>query len=306
VMTALLDTLDVTIDSLLRPVSVDWGKVQFHYRKRKSLPKMTDSQIEAFVREEAERYIEIENILEITPKTEFRDICAVCSISSTEEARMAANKVRSAYHLGEEPITCLTEFLEQAGVKLIGLEVDSKFDGVNFVCGAHSFIVYNSSNKNVERTRFTIAHEVGHLLLNMPESVSEREEEKLCNSFASELLLPQGRLRNILGNKREGISLNELQRIQQIYGISIDAIIYAACEVGIITQEKHRQFMIVKNANPVIKDAVEKSLYPVSESEERFEALVYQALSNHIISASKAAALLDMTIEELNQEMNVI
>lgn len=306
VMTALLDALNVTIDALLRPRPINWNGVEFHYRKRKSLSIMMDRQIEASVRERAERYMEIENILEITPKTDFRDICSNMSIMSSSDARQAATIVRNKYCLGEEPITSLHNFLEQAGVKLIGLRVDGKFDGVNFICGPHSFIVYNSTQESVERTRFTIAHEVGHLLLNFPDEITEKDEEKLCNSFASELLLPQNRLRSILGNRREGISLHELQRIQQIYGLSIDAILYAACEIGIITREKYKQFMVVKNVNPVIKKAVMDSLYPATEPNERFEALVYQALTNSVISISKAAGLLDLSVEVLNKKLNII
>lgn len=302
IMTSLVDALHVSVDALFTEPKVNWGLVNFTYRKRKSLTERTDSQIEESVKEYAERYMEIENILEIVPDASFRDGFQNTEVRTIEDARSVANNVRNKYQFGEAPIVSLHDFLEEVGVKLIGVDIDSKFDGTNFICDRHSFIIYNSANNNAERTRFTIAHELGHLLMNIPDDVNEDEVEKLCNSFASELLLPQSKLRTILGDKREGISLVELKRIRQLYGMSIEAILYAACEIGIITKDRHKRFLIVVNKNPNIKEEIRKSVYDKEQDNDRFTSLVYRALSNNVISVSKASMLLGKSIEELTNE----
>jgi len=306
VMTALTDALSVSIDALFRETEVQWENICFSYRKRKSITDKKADQITAQVRDYAERYMEIENILAITPDASFRDKYLEKEVHTTEDARMVADAVRRDYNLGESPIASLHEFLEGLGVKVIGLDVNTKFDGVNFVCNEHSFIIYNSRNESAERTRFTIAHELGHLLLEILDEVDEDNAEKLCHSFASELLLPQKKLIAILGNKRDRISLVELKRIRQLYGISIEAILYAACEIGIITKERHSQFRKIINSNVKIKDEVAQTVYPPEPDNQRFTSLVYRALSNNVISESKAAVFLDKPIEEVINDQNII
>jgi len=306
VMTALTDALSVSIDALFREPEVQWENVCFSYRKRKSISGKTDDQITAQVKDYAERYMEIENILAITPDASFRDKYVSKEVRTTDDARQIADAVREDYHLSDSPIAFLQEFLEGGGVKVIGLKADEKFDGVNFICDNHSFIVYNSSYANVERTRFTIAHELGHLLLNIPDEIDDNGEEKLCHSFASELLLPQKKLTAILGNKRDRISLIELKRLRQLYGLSIEAILYAACEIGVITHDLHTRIRIAINKNASIKKEVADTVYPSEPENQRFTSLVYRALTNGVITASKAAVLLDKSIEEVSNDQNII
>lgn len=72
-------------------------------------------------------------------------------------------------------------------------------DGWCLQIGEHSIIRINSDAADV-RQRFTLAHELGHLVLGIPTVVGEaiidvqissNEEEKMVDSFAAQLLLPQ-------------------------------------------------------------------------------------------------------------------
>lgn len=306
VMTALLDALDVRIDTLFRPQQIEWTNIEFHYRKRKTMTQMLGNKIDELVRDFAERYMEIESILEIPQDTKLQGICSNKEVRTCEDARAMAQSIRLEFGLGESPIANMHDFLESAGIKLIGIDVDAKFDGVHFSCGSHNFIAYNSSKENADRTRFTIAHEVGHLFLNIPDEINDDMEEKLCHSFASELLLPSKRLYTMLGFKRDGISLMELKRIQQLYGISVDAVVYACVELGIMPETRKVQYHKWKNAHPEFKEEIERSSFLAEPDNERFESLVFRALSNDVITSSKAAELLEITIDELNKKIRVI
>ena len=305
VMTALLDALDVHIDTLFRQPRIEWANVEFHYRKRKTITQQISKQIDEMVRDYAERYMEIETILEMEQDTTLQTLCEEVEVRTCEDARLVAQNIRKAFNVGESPIVSMRDFLESAGIKLIGIDVNDKFDGVHFTCGAYAFIAYNSSKGNADRTRFTIAHEVGHLFLNIPDDIDDDMEEKLCHSFASEMLLPTHRLRTILGAKREGVSLKELKRIQQLYGISVDAIVYACAELGIIPESRKKQYHIWKNLRPENKEYVEQSVFPTEKDNERFESLVFKALSNDIITPSKATDLLGVSIDTLNKQIQV-
>ena len=65
------------------------------------------------------------------------------------------------------------------------------------------------------------------------------------------------------------------------------------------------QIRIVQNALPTFKEAVEQSLYPM-ELTFRFERLVYRVLASEVISYSKAAALLDKSVNEVRDTLNLM
>ena len=56
---------------------------------------------------------------------------------------------------------------------------------------------------------------------------------------------------------------------------------------------------------PAFKAALEQSLYPM-EHTCRFERLVYRALASEVISYSKAAALLDKSVNEVRDTLNLM
>lgn len=96
-------------------------------------------------------------------------------------------------------------------VKHLGIELrfsPLNCDGWCLQVGDRALIRINSESAEVRR-RFTLAHELGHLILGFPtvvgESVSEyqraiSEEEKLVNSVAAKILLPQ---RKVLDSIKE-------------------------------------------------------------------------------------------------------
>ena len=61
-----------------------------------------------------------------------------------------------------------------------------------------------------------------------------------------------------IGLNRRDISLQELQDIQEQFGISIDALMYKAKELNIITESRYKTFRIKKSQAPQFKEAVEE------------------------------------------------
>ncbi len=158
-------------------------------------------------------------------------------------------------------------------------------------------IVVNK-NFNVERKRFTLLHELGHLLLELPEC-DVKFEENICNRFASEFLFPKVSVLREFGEKREAISLIELIEVQKKYGISIRAIIYRLKDVSIFSDTRVAEFYKKLNYNPSLKREVDKERFQTPEESHRYEQLVYRALSQELISSSKASSLLNVNINEV-------
>ncbi len=119
------------------------------------------------------------------------------------------------------------------------------------------------------------------------------------------MLIPSRQFIKLIGASRREISLQELIPIQKQFGISIDALMYKAMELNIITNNRYKGYCIKKNQYPELKAQVIESRFP-KESSDRFIALVFRAISDDIISISKAASLLGISIQEVRSTLNYI
>ena len=111
--------------------------------------------------------------------------------------------IRSFYDLGFEPINNMINFLENIGIVVATFHhVEDKFDGMSqapIINGEkYKITIYNLENTTFARIQFTLAHELGHWLLNHINSDEEtlkstdyKDNEKEANEFAACLLLPK-------------------------------------------------------------------------------------------------------------------
>ena len=98
--------------------------------------------------------------------------------------------------------------------------------------------------------------------------------------------------------------LEGVETVTGKYGISVDAILVKAKQIGIISEASHRSLCIELNRNPELKQRVQASVYHKEES-SRFERLVYKALSDNLITVSKAADLLDCSVDQVNAQLTL-
>merc|ERR1711969_179511 len=90
------------------------------------------------------------------------------------------------------PIRSMTELLEAAGVFVVvdGF-LDDEIDAVTLRASEyHPHLVYVNAARPPDRMRMTLAHELGHLVMDAMTLVSPAEAERRANSFAAEFLAP--------------------------------------------------------------------------------------------------------------------
>ena len=291
--------LGTKLDYFFRPFTVAIDTKKFEFRKSASMGVKKVESIKYMVCAEIEKYLEIEGIL--GNMTTFTLDYSNILVEGEDEAKLLARRLREDLNIGSDAIVSAVELLESCGVKIIEIDHDDKFSGTCNTAGTIPVIVINR-NMTSERKRITIFHELGHLLMHCAEGV---DEEKMCNIFANEILIPSDKFKSLLGASRHDISLVELQAIQREYGISVDALMAKAAQLNIITNNRYTSYYKKKNALPAFKEAVEASHYPM-EHTNRFERLVYRALASEVISTSKAAALLDISVNEVRNNLNLM
>lgn len=294
-----LSTLfNVRPDFFFRTTQVKIGEVE--YRKLKISAK-EENKIKEQTKDYLSRYLEIEEILGI--KTEFvnplKDYPKVSAYSHVNEA---ANFLRKKWKLGTNAISNIAELLEDQHIKILKIHAKDEFSGLQtYANGTTPVIAYNENQiHKKDRIRFTLIHELAHLLLKFDE-LPHKQIENLCHQFAGAVLLPELILKQELGEFRKRLSIDELGNVKKQYGISMQAIVMRANVCGIVNNNYKRQFFNMMNENNWRID--EPVDYEGNEESGRFDQLIFRALSEELISISKAAALKNMTLAEFKKQM---
>ena len=213
-----------------------------------------------------------------------------------------AEAVRAAWNLGGNPIPDMTELLEERGIKVLKLDFPLSVDGL--ICnvrrpnGEGVPVVVCTANKSIERQRFTLAHELGHMLLKIPAGV---KEEKACHRFASAFLAPREELFDEVGQRRHAFGYAELIEIKQMFGVSAAALVVRLRDLGIIKEATLRA--IFRGIGRTWRKD-EPSPLERDEPTRRFQRLCFRALAEEAISVSKAAELLCIPVSEIERIMS--
>ena len=152
----------------------------------------------------------------------------------------------------DEPIKNIFSILETAGIIIYEINDDEKFDGVSFITDKGNPIIIVNKNFSNDRKRFTIAHELGHILMhnenNFPIS-SYRDKEKEANQFASEFLMPENYIKNSLRN----LKLSEVGNLKSYWLTSMSSIIRRAKDLKCIDDNRYKYFLIEMSRNGFTK-----------------------------------------------------
>lgn len=290
VLIALANALEVSVEYFFRTVEVEIGKVDF--RKHSAFGKKKQEIIKEKVREYLERYIQIEDILDL--KEPFVNLIANETLENYDDIENIVTKLRSEWKLGIDPIFNVVEMLELKNIKVLLLEGDKKFNGL---CGKanddarHPFIVLNTNKELADdRRRFTAMHELGHMLL--PEHTLD--EEKVSDRFAGAFLFPKDSVIKEFGEIRSKISIKELEHIKLKYGLSIASIMFRLHQLNIINDAMFKRFWI-RNRSGKFDEHIKLER---DEKVSRFKNLLAHAYSEKLISLSKLAELSGLSVDE--------
>ena len=311
ILVTLAEALNTNVDNLTRQFTIRIDK-DFSFRKKSKLGKKRIDVVKMKVQQGIEKYVEIERITGDEPKFDafFNNIV----VKKAEDARLVANELRKKWNLGDGPISQPIVVLEEHGVKVIEVEEDPElFDGTSTIVEGLPVVVLNKCESfspeskhtfSPERRNLTLFHELGHQIMNIPDDVSDKEKENLCNVFANEMLIPSKTFLNIFGNKRQAITIVELKDVQLNYGISARALMMKAHQLGVINKSRYVGFCIKMNdpANERLRKTLDGSSMPC-EHTSRYERLVFRALSSETITTSKAAEMLDISVSELRDKL---
>lgn len=290
-------SLDVGLDFFLRPTEI--GAIEPVYRKQKALKKKEEYQIIEEIRDWLERYLEAEKLCPVGGEASFDYPPAFPrKVQSFDEVEAAAIALRKAWDIGLDPMEDLTGHLEDKGIKIGRLDAPDAFDACAFIAEANGGVPVIVTRKGLpgDRQRFNLAHELGHIMLEVEENAEERfSEERACHRFAGAFIAPRPTLLDDIGEHRQHFSVNELHLLKHKYGLSMQALIYRANDLDVISDSyKKSLFDRFDERNWKVVEPGE-SVEP--ETPTRFRLLVLQAVAEEIISPRRATQLYKEPLE---------
>lgn len=260
-------------------------------------------------------------------------------LSPVRQGEEAAALERIRLALGDAPIDDLSALLGRQGVLVWGRlsEADPPLDGLSFFDGAGRPMIFHFSRSDrvalaSYRWRFTIAHELGHLLFDFPSyernAVADVEvvtaggavPEQRANAFAAALLMPREGLRSELEQLGwkfgQPINPHWLLHLQLMFRVSYTALGFRLVNLGWLGPDSWEQLSRVQ---PQVAAAV-LGLDPYSALPQfqasssgwvvpaQLTSLALRAFQNQQVSLEVLAEFMDMDVADarrLTRELQI-
>jgi Zn-dependent peptidase ImmA (M78 family) len=304
VLIALSHVLGVSLDYLAGDQEMVLEGVEF--RKKQITRKKEQAQIQAQALHLIECYLMVEEVLSLPSAEWDKPREAPYPVREIGDADSAAQYLREHWNLGIDPIPNLVELLEERGIKVLVVDSEENIDGLAATVrrsrGEPVPIIVIRRGVHGERQRFNLAHELGHMLMDV--QGDEKFRERAAHRFAGAFLMPAEAMWSNVGRHRSSVGWSELFALKQLFGASVQAITYRCKDLGIfpppLCQRLFREFSRLG-----FRSAPNYEPEHLSEEKPgRFDRLCYRALAEGAISEPKTAELLNITVRELNRRMD--
>ena len=303
VLMVLAKELAVSIDFLMSNQVEALAGVEF--RAHSGTSAGDRARAEAAVIDQVERFLSIDDILGLSSERNQLPE-SVENVSSFDEVERLACELRDEWNLGNDPIPSMVGLLEDKGVKVIGVDIPPKVSGltgsVKRAGGLSDVpVIVVSRGYNIERRRFTLAHELAHCVIKS--TADGLKHEKAMDRFAAAFLIPAEQLRAEVEGARDTVPpYKELVRLKHTYGVAAAAMIMRLRDIGVLSDATVAYVFQTygrtwRTAEPEPIDG--KGLFAHAELPMRFERLVYWALADRLISSPRAAELLQRAVSDV-------
>jgi Zn-dependent peptidase ImmA (M78 family) len=272
-----------------------------NHREHAKLPEREEKLVIADIREQLERWLELEEVLPAPWSIQFSLPKLPKLINSFDEIEEVATKLRQHWNLGLNPVTDLIDTIESKGIKVLITQYDGHkhFNGLSARLNKAPVIVVGKTWTG-DRQRFTLCHELGHLVLHgRLDELLKDKEEKACDRFAGAFLVPGESVKMTLGERRTRLEPQELYLLKHEWGLSMMAWSFRAKDMNVLPDSGYKELWRKYMRHWKAKEKEPGDPYP-AEQTRLFKQLVYRALAEDQLSESKAAELLGMSVTEFH------
>lgn len=147
-----------------------------------------------------------------------------------------AGLVRAHWKISSGPLRNLTLFVEKAGVMVVHSRLaGAAISGVTFSAAGMPPLIVLNVDQPADRLRFTLAHELAHLVMHRFPSPNMEQE---AHAFAIALLLPAADVKPYFAGRR--IDLPLLASLKPEWRVSMAALLMRAHKLGYLTAHQNQ------------------------------------------------------------------
>jgi Zn-dependent peptidase ImmA (M78 family) len=285
-------------ERLLASFRSDASLDEIEFRAGEKLSAKAQAALKYRVADHLLRYRELESVLGMA--VGFENPVAGLPVGTDEEVEAAAAEVRKRWELGAGPVVNLLGLLEDHGIRVCETRGIDGFEGLSGRFGSLPFIAV-SLDFPADRVRFTAAHELGHVLCGF---AGDEGPEARCHSFGAAILLPRAALERAMAGPGRKVTLGGLGEIKETYGVSLQAIMYRAHALGLVTDRRLRAFREAIKARGW--DVEEPVAYGGRERATRFRRLLRYAVAEGIMDAARAAEIGGLPVEDIEKDIGEV
>lgn len=144
-----------------------------------------------------------------------------------------ADAVRRAWLVPSGPIPSLVDVIERAGCIVVPSHFKSgAVDGVSLRVPGLPGLIFINASQPVDRQRFSLAHELGHLVMHRQPTPRLEDE---ADEFAAAFLMPR---KDIAGELSGPLTLERLAFLKPIWRSSMGSLLYRAKTLGLISENQ--------------------------------------------------------------------
>ena len=221
-----------------------YGFPPFHYRKRKKLSAKALSRI---VAEMNIRRMHIQKLARSCDIASNRFIPEIDMDEFQGRSRRRpdmediARSIREMWMLPRGPVPNMMELLEENGGIVVPCDFQTDLiDAMSQRIDGMPVLLFVNINSPADRVRYTLAHELGHMLLHTLSVKDDDEMEDEADHFAGAFLLPADELKVQLRR----FDLRHLANMKGYWKVSMQAIAYRADRLRLITPYQNKMFWI--------------------------------------------------------------
>ncbi|MGH3751700.1 MAG: helix-turn-helix domain-containing protein [Pseudonocardiaceae bacterium] len=174
---------------------------------------------------------------------ETQDRLERVDVSEYGDPAGVARALRARWRLASGPIPNVVELMESLGVVVVVRPLGTRAqDAVSTWPhhASHPPLMLINSGLSPDRQRFTIAHELGHLVMHVFPAENQENE---ANQFASEFLTPAAEIEPDLRGLTTG-DFRRLLTLKSHWKVSIGMLIQRADDLGCISDRQFKEFRV--------------------------------------------------------------
>lgn len=269
-----------------------FGSSSFYYRKKAVMTAADRKRISGVVNVLRLAIRKLLNSVELEPS---RKLPCFRLDDFGESPEHVARAVRAAWNLPEGPVKNVTALVESAGVIVVPCDFGTRaMDATSLRLTDMPPLIFISKAIPGDRWRFTLAHELGHLVMHdLPRETMEEEADQ----FAAEFLMPESEMKAQF-SRYPKIRIQDLANLKPYWKVSMAALLYRATTTGDLTSAQSRAlWMQMSKAGYRIKEPLPLKV----ERTSNFEGLFQYFLRELDYSPDEIARSIFMYQEEFSE-----